>query len=83
MEVVTILAMGFVCMACFMMGAKVGQAVSKGEKIETPSVNPLKAFREHEAKKEAQRDQDRIDAIMRNIEAYDGTAKGQEDVPRR
>ena len=82
MEVLTILAMGFICMACFLMGAKVGQAVSKGEDIETPTINPLKAFREHEARKEAQKEQDRIDTIMRNIEAYDGTASHQEDVPR-
>lgn len=81
MDVVSILAMGFVCMACFLMGAKVGQAVSKGEDIQTPSVNPLEAYRKHEAKKEVQKEQERIDALLRNIERYDGTASGQEDVP--
>jgi hypothetical protein len=83
MEVITILAMGFVCAACFLTGAKVGQAVSKGEEIKTPTVNPLKAYREMEAKKEAKAEQDRIDTIMRNIESYDGTGHGQEDVPGR
>jgi hypothetical protein len=42
----------------------------------------MKAYREREAKKEAQMEQDRIDTIMRNIEGYDGTSRGQEDVPR-
>ena len=82
MEVLTILAVAFVCMACFLMGAKVGQAVSKGEKIETPTVNPLKAYREHEAKKAALAEQDKVAVIMSNIEDYNGTSDGQKDVPR-
>lgn len=83
MEALTILALGFICLACFLMGAKVAQTVEKGEKIETPSVNPLKVYREREAKKEAQMEQNRIETIMQNIEKYDGTSNGQEDVPRR
>lgn len=83
MEVVTILAIGFVCMACFLMGAKVGQTVSKGEQIETPTVNPVKAIKEHRARQEAEMEQSRIDTIMQNIENYDGTGFKQEDVPKR
>lgn len=82
MDALTILSLGFICLACFLMGAKVGQTVSKGEPIETPTVNPVKAYREKEAKKEAKKEQERIDTIMRNIESYDGTSRGQEDVPR-
>lgn len=82
MEVVIILAVGVVCAACFVIGAKVGQATSKGEPVEMPSLDPLKAIREHQDRKEAQREQDRVDTIMRNVEAYDGTANGQMDVPR-
>ena len=82
MEVLLLLVMGAANIVCFMVGAKVGQAVSKGEKIETPTVNPLKAYREREAKKEAEYEQSKVDVIMRNIEAYNGTADGQEDVPR-
>ena len=79
----TILAMGFVCMACFLMGAKVGKTVSKGELIETPTVNPIKVYKEHKAHKEAEMEQSRIDTIMQNIENYDGTGHRQEDVPKR
>ena len=78
----TILSVGFICLACFLMGAKVGQAVSKGEPIETPKANPLKTFKEREAKRAAQREEDRIDTILQNIEGYDGTSRGQKDVPR-
>lgn len=76
---VTITASNIVC---FIIGAKVGQTVSKGETIETPTLNPMKAIREHREREEAEREQSRIDTLMRNIEAYDGTANGQEDIPR-
>ena len=77
-----ILTVGALNVACFFIGAKVGQTVAKGEKIELPSVDPMKPIREHRAQKEAEMQQERIDTIMRNIESYDGTANGQEDVPR-
>lgn len=82
MEALLLFFMAAANITCFVIGAKIGQAVSKGETIETPSINPLEAYRKHEAKKVAQREQEKIDAIMRNIESYDGTERGQEDVPR-
>ena len=83
MEALLLLIMGAMCITCFLIGAKVGQAASKGEEVKLPTVNPIEAYRKHEAKKEAQMEQNRIDTIMRNIEGYDGTGKGQEDVPGR
>ena len=83
MEVLLVAIMATANVLCFVIGAKVGQAVTKGEKVELPSVNPLKAYREHEAKKEAQKEQDRIDTIMGNIESYNGTGEGQKDIPGR
>ena len=75
-----ILAVGALCIGCFLIGAKVGQKVTKGEEIELPSLNPLEVYRKHEAKREAEREQDKIDTIMQNIECYDGTGRGQKDV---
>lgn len=72
---------GTLNIVCFFIGAKVGQKVSKGEEIEMPSINPFEAYRKHEAKKEAEAEQNKIDTIMRNIERYDGTSYHQEDVP--
>ena len=80
--VIIIAAVGIFNIACFIIGAKVGQKVSKGESIELPSVNPLKVVREHKAKKEAEIEQDRKSTIMQNIDRYDGTPNGQKDVPR-
>ncbi|MBO5017142.1 MAG: hypothetical protein J6B01_06655 [Ruminococcus sp.] len=82
MEVLLLAVMGAVNIACFIIGAKVGQTVSKGEDIKTPTIHPIEAARNREEKKLAQMEQNRIDTIMRNIERYDGTTKGQEDVPR-
>ncbi len=75
-----ILAVGAMCIGCFIVGAKVGQKVSKGEAVELPSVNPFEAYRKLEAKREAEKEQDKIDTIMQNIECYDGTSRGQKDV---
>lgn len=71
---------GAICCICFFIGAKVGQKVSKGEEIKLPSLNPLEAYREHNARKEAEIEQEKYNTILRNIECYDGTGKGQEDV---
>ena len=85
MEAVFVLAVGFVCMASFLMGAKLGQKVTKGEEIKVPSVNPVQAVREHKATKEADEKakmvQYKMETILQNIDKYDGTTKGQEDVP--
>ena len=84
MEIVllTMLVVGALNVACFVIGASVGQKVVKGEEVKLPTINPMEAHRERENKREAQREQDKLDTIMRNIESYDGTDRGQEDVPR-
>ena len=43
MEILLVVAVGAMCIGCFLVGAKVGQTVSKGEKIELPTVNPIEA----------------------------------------
>ena len=73
---------GALNIVCFFVGANVGQKVSKGEPIEMPSLNPMKVIQEHREQAEAKKKQNEIDTIMRNIEKYDGTGYGQEDVPR-
>lgn len=80
MEILLVITVGALCIGCFLIGAKVGQAVSKGETVELPSVNPFEAHRKAEARKEAQMEQERIDRILRNVDNYDGTGRGQEEV---
>ena len=80
MEILLVLAVGTLNVVCFLFGAKVGMSVVKGEPIELPSLNPIKAYREREDHKQAEREQNKLSTIMQNIEAYDGTGANQKDV---
>lgn len=82
MEVLLLAVMAASNILCFMIGARVGQKVVKGEEVKLPSVDPLKSYREQQDRKEAQKEQDMVEAILRNVEAYNGTAEGQKDLPR-
>ena len=85
----TVFIIGIVCagmLTSFVVGAKVVQAVSKGEKVELPIPNPVEAVREsverREARREAKAKTDRFETIMQNIDNYDGTPMGQVEVPK-
>ena len=80
MEILLALVVGTLCIVCFLIGARVGQKGVKGEKIDTPRETVINAVREHRERKEAESKQKKLDTIMRNIESYDGTGYGQEDV---
>lgn len=83
MEILLVLVVSILNGVCFFCGLKVGMSVVKGEPIELPSlpsINPLKAYRERENKKEAEKEQEKLDTILQNIEAYDGTGANQKDV---
>lgn len=85
MDALAILALGLVIITSFIAGAKVGQAVQKGKDIEFefPTASPIDTINKHLSKKEYAKEQARYDAIMQNIEMYDGTSLGQRDIPRR
>ena len=80
MEIALLAITGLLNIICFIIGAKVGQTVSKGENVELPKLNLLSTFRTNEARKKAEIEQDKVNAVLRNIERYDGTGKHQEDV---
>ena len=72
MEALLLLIMGVVNVLCFIVGAKVGQKSAKGEEIELPSVNPLKAVREHQEKRMAEMEQDaRSRLVEHHLISYD------------
>ena len=83
MDILLIAVVGTLNIVCFFVGAKVGQTVAKDKDIEVPKVSsPVTLYKAHIDRKEAEAETNRLDVILRNIEAYDGTEKGQEDVPR-
>ena len=81
MEALIVLITSVANLACFVIGAKVAQMMAKGEDIKLPTVNPLEIARDMRERREADRAKDRVDTILRNIDKYDGTGYGQEDVP--
>lgn len=81
-NILILLGLGTLNIVCFFVGAKIGQKVVKGEEIKLPTVNPIEVIREHKDKQEARWEQDRINTILQNLEAYDGTANGQKEVPK-
>jgi hypothetical protein len=79
-NILTIIALGTLNIVCFFIGAKIGQKVVKGEEIKAPEITIPTPIRDYQRKKQAEAEQNKIDTIMQNIEAYNGTSAGQKDV---
>lgn len=80
MTALIILIVGALNVACFLIGAKIGQKVARDETIELPDLNPMKIISDIQQRKEAAREQREYDTILENIDNYDGTSAGQKDV---
>lgn len=87
MELLTITAVitvtGALNAVCFFIGAKVGQKVSRGEKLEVPTVDLAGIADSRRKKKRVRAEEDRLETILSNLAAYNGTEVGQRDVPGR
>lgn len=82
LELALVMALqGFLCICSFIVGAKVGQKVVRGESIEIPVKSPVEAIREAKDNFEYRREQERLQIISDNIDNYDGTGLGQKDIP--
>ena len=82
MEVLLLLVMAMANIICFMVGAKVGQTVSKGEEVKLPTLNPLEVYKAHRENKAAEAEMNRLDAVLQNLESYNGSEAGQQDIPK-
>lgn len=80
--VIIIAAVAAANIACFLIGVKTGVAVAKGEEIKLIEIPRTEDHTVKEARQEAEWEKQRMDTILRNIDNYDGTPYGQEDVPR-
>lgn len=83
MEILLVITVSVINVACFLIGAKIGT----GKEIQSPAV----IYREHKEKKaektfaeieaeEERKVREKLEAIERNIERYNGTGAGQEDI---
>ncbi len=73
-DILLIIVVGLFNIACFIVGVKAG----RGDEMKAPS--PIKIYNEHREKIEADKETEKINTILTNIERYDGTGAGQEDV---
>lgn len=82
---ILLLVAGSINVACFLIGAKTGQSVTREEKIELPEINPVKVMYEKVQKertdKEVKRQENIRKTMLDNIEIYNGTSEGQKDIP--
>lgn len=83
MEIWLTVVVGTLNIACFFVGAKVGQMVNRGEELSLPELNPVKVIQEKKLTEQQRKEQSREEIILQNIDAYDGTGLGQKDVPGR
>ena len=57
MKIAELLTAGALFIACFFVGAKVGQTASKGEPIKLPEIDLMKPIRERQDRKKAEAEQ--------------------------
>lgn len=66
---------------CFYFGVRIGQKVAKKEEIKIEGLNPVKVIETINQSNEDKKEQERMRIIAENIDAYDGTGLGQQDIP--
>lgn len=78
-----LLIMGTFMIVSFYLGFILGYKKINKEKVEIPTLNPVKIIRESKDNKEeterARKEQEIMDINLANIDIYDGTSVGQKD----
>ena len=80
MTIAIIITMAISNISCFYIGLKVMQTVFKGKDVEMPKISPTAIIQDRAEKREAKEKQEKMEKIQANIERYDGTPMGQQDV---
>ena len=74
---------GIFILLAYTLGLKNGQKLSKNENIELHK-NPIKEYKENKISRELEKEQNeditRLNNILKNIDSYDGTSDGQEEI---
>jgi hypothetical protein len=78
--IILVLLMGGMNLLAFLVGARTAQKADRGEEIELPTLNPMQTYKEHREQSEANKEQERLNTMMENINNYDGTGAGQKDI---
>lgn len=66
-----------------LIGVKIGMSVANKKDI---TLNPIKAIQQHKEERQEQKEialkEKQYKTMMKNIDNYDGTSLGQEEIPR-
>lgn len=73
---------GIFLIISFIIGARVGQKIVKGEEIKIALPNPIQKINEYRENKETKKELEILDIINENIDNYNGTGFGQKNIPR-
>lgn len=79
--IILIVSIGIMNVLCFLIGAKVGQKVVRQETIKLPKIEPIKTIKQYNENKEIIKLQEKERIISENIDNYNGTSLGQQDIP--
>jgi hypothetical protein len=77
--IILVVLMGFMNLLAFLIGAKTGQKVQKGEEIQLPTISPIKLYDEFKEKKEIDREREIAKTNWDNVNNYRGDSLGQKD----
>ena len=66
---------------CFYFSIRIEQKAAKKEEIKIEGLNPVKVIDTINQSKEDKKEQERMRIIAENIDNYDGTGLGQQDIP--
>lgn len=72
---------GLIIIAAYTLGLRNGQKLMKKEEIKVPTVNPVKAIEDIKEIKKNKKEKTAYDIMMSNIDNYDGSSLGQQDIP--
>ena len=67
-----ILGIGIMNILCFLIGARTGQKVVKGEEVTLPSINPIQVVKSYEERREEERAEREYKENLEAINNYDG-----------
>lgn len=77
---ILIVSIGLMNVLCFLIGARTGQKVVKGEEVTLPNINLVQAAKSYEERRQAEIEEDNFNTMLENIENYNGTSLGQKDL---
>lgn len=63
------------------LGLRNRQVINNNEKIKIVP-NPIESYKKYKQEKEVNEELEKLNTIMENIDAYDGTSKGQVEVAK-